>query len=63
MHHLTTRELLYLEDMSKLFKSIAKNSEFAAQSAVDPQIKSYMESLAQEHRQWISTTNALVNQH
>lgn len=63
MHHLTTRELLYLEDLSKLFEAIAKNSSFAAQNAVDPQLKSYLQSLEQEHKQWISATNTIVSQH
>ena len=35
MHHLTTRELLYLEDMSSLFESIAKNADYAAGGAVE----------------------------
>ncbi|HHW39678.1 MAG TPA: hypothetical protein GXX19_00740 [Syntrophomonadaceae bacterium] len=61
MHHLSTRELLYLEDASKMFESIAKMSDFAAQNAVDPQLKSYMQSLAQEHRQWIQATGSIVN--
>lgn len=34
MHHLTTRELLYLEDMSSLFESIAKNCDYAAGGTV-----------------------------
>lgn len=61
MHHLTTKELLYLEDMSKLFDSIAKNCEFAANIAADPQLKSHMQSVAKEHQQWISATTAIVN--
>jgi hypothetical protein len=60
MHHYTTRELLYLEDMSSLFESIAKNCDYAAGSAVDPQLKSYCQSLGSEHRQWLSATTSFV---
>jgi hypothetical protein len=60
MHHLTTRELLYLEDMSSLFESIAKNCDYAAGSVVDPHLKSYCQSLSNEHRQWVSATTSFV---
>jgi len=63
--HLTSRELLYLEDAGKLFESIAKTCDFAASSAVDPQFKAYLQALRKEHKQWMSATaekgqNALI---
>lgn len=61
MHHISTKELLYLEDASKMFESIAKMSQTAAQNAVDPQLKSYMQSIAEEHKQWIQATGSIVN--
>lgn len=61
MHHYTARELLYLEDMSSLFESIAKNCDFAANSAVDPQFKSYLQSLGNDHRQWISSSASVIS--
>jgi hypothetical protein len=60
MHHLTTRELLYLEDISSLFESIAKNCDYAAGGAVDPQLKTYCQSLSNEHKQWLSATTSFV---
>lgn len=44
-----------------MFESIAKMSDIAAQNAVDPQLKSYMQSLTQEHKQWIQATGSIVN--
>jgi hypothetical protein len=61
MSNLTSRELLFLEDDSKLFESIAKNCDFASGSSVDPQFKSFVQSLAAEQRQWISATASLIN--
>lgn len=60
MHHFTPRELLYLEDMSSMFESITKNCGFAASGAVDPQFKSYVQSLGNEHKSWISSTASIV---
>ena len=61
MNQLTTRELLYLEDICKLFESTMKNCNFASNSAVDPEFKSFMQSMATEHRQWIDATIPIVN--
>lgn len=61
MNQLTTRELLYLEDMSKMFESISKNCDFASSAAVDPQLKSLLQSISQERKQWISATSSIVN--
>ncbi len=60
--NLTTRELLYLEDVSKLFESIQKNCNRGAQSSTDPQVKSLLQSLAQDHQQWTQTISSLVTQ-
>lgn len=61
MNHLTAKELLYLEDISSICESIAKNCDFTANTAADPQLKSYCQSLGNEHRQWISSTASVVN--
>lgn len=60
MNNLTTRELLYLEDATKIFETISKNCDFAANNAVDPQFKSFMQTMSSEHKQWISSTATLV---
>lgn len=60
MHHFTPRELLYLEDMSSMFESIAKNCDFAVSNVVDPQFKSYLHTLGNEHKKWISATTSIV---
>jgi hypothetical protein len=57
---LTTRELLYLEDMSKMFESIAKTCDTAAQNAVDPQFRAYLQAIANERRQWIAATASIA---
>jgi hypothetical protein len=62
MNSLTTRELLFLEDDSKLFESIVKNCSFAANSAVDPEFKSFVQSVANEHKQWIMATASIVTE-
>ncbi|HEX3028635.1 MAG TPA: spore coat protein [Clostridia bacterium] len=61
MNNLTTRELLYLEDASKIFESIVKNCNFAANSSNDPEFKNLVQSMAQEHKQWITSTASIVN--
>lgn len=61
MNQLTTRELLYLEDTSKLFESIVKNCNFAANTAVDPEFKALVQSISTERKQWILATTAIVN--
>ncbi len=60
VNNLTTRELLFLEDVTKMFEAISKNCDFAASSAVDPQFKSLMQTLSSEHKHWISTTASIV---
>jgi hypothetical protein len=60
MANLTTRELLYLEDMSKMFESFSKVCDSAAGSTQDQQLKSMLQAMSQEHRQWISSTASIV---
>jgi hypothetical protein len=59
--NLSTRELLYLEDLAKLFESINKNCSRGLQSTADPQVKTLLTGLTQSHQQWIQTTAGLVN--
>lgn len=61
MNQLTSRELLYLEDLSKMFEQMSKTCDFAETNSTDPQFKSFLQSMAQEHRQWIQTTASIVN--
>jgi len=58
--NLSTRELLYLEDLSKLFESINKNCTRGMQSTNDPQVKNILQGLSQDHQQWMQTTAMLV---
>jgi hypothetical protein len=58
--NLTTRELLYLEDLTKLFESINKNCSRGMQSTNDPQVKSLLQGLAQDHQQWMESISSIV---
>lgn len=60
--NLTTRELLYLEDVTKLFESIEKNCNKGMQSTADPQVKTALQGLAQDHKQWMQIISSLVTQ-
>jgi hypothetical protein len=59
--NLTTRELLYLEDLAKLFESINKNCSNGTQSSSDQQVKSLLQGLSQDHQQWIQNVSSLVS--
>ena len=58
---LSTKELLYLEDVAKLVESVDKNCHTGMQMSNDPQIKSLLHSISQDHHQWMSTISSLVN--
>jgi hypothetical protein len=58
--NLSTRELLYLEDVAKLFESVNKNCSRGIQTSTDPQFKALMQSLKQDHSTWISSVSNLV---
>ncbi|MBP2643581.1 MAG: hypothetical protein H6Q67_1468 [Firmicutes bacterium] len=60
--NLTTRELLYLEDVTKLFESVEKNCNRGIQNTDDQQIKALLQGLVQDHRQWSQTISSLVQQ-
>ncbi len=58
--NLTTRELLYLEDLAKLFESIDKNCSRGMQTTTDPQVKSVLQQLSQDHQQWLQASARLI---
>lgn len=58
--NLSTRELLYLEDLAKLFESVNKNCSHGIQTTIDPQVRSVLQGLSQDHQQWLQTTARLV---
>jgi len=58
---LSTRELLYLEDVAKLFESVDKNCHTGMQMSNDSQLKSLLQSISQDHHHWISSISSLVN--
>jgi hypothetical protein len=58
--NLTTRELLYLEDLAKLFESINKNCSRGMQSTSDQQVKTVLQQLSQDHQQWLQTSASLI---
>lgn len=58
--NLTTRELLYLEDLAKMFESVNKNCTRGMQNTNDPQVKNVLQGLSQNHQQWLQTTATLV---
>ncbi|MDD4599694.1 hypothetical protein SDC9_04198 [bioreactor metagenome] len=58
--NLTTRELLYLEDLTKLFESVDKNCSRGIQTSNDPQVKSLLQGLSQDHKQWMQSISSIV---
>lgn len=58
--NLTTRELLYLEDLTKLFESVDKNCSRGMQTSNDPQVKSLLQGLSQDHKQWMQSISSIV---
>jgi len=58
---LSTRELLYLEDSSKIFEAIQKTCQHAMSECSDPQVKSLMQDMSNQHRQWIQSSASLVS--
>lgn len=60
--NLTTRELLYLEDVTKLFESVEKNCNRGIQNTSDQQVKALLQGLVQDHQQWTQTISSLVSQ-
>jgi len=61
MAQFSTRELLYLEDMSKMFESIEKNIRHARTEVTDQQILSMLNTMSQEHRQIIQSSGSLIS--
>lgn len=51
MHHLTQRELLYLEDFLKAEQLSYKSMNYFADQCTDPSIKRLCQDSAQSHRQ------------
>ena len=60
MTQLTSKELLYLEDMSRMFDNIVKTCDLTSSVTADPQLKTLMQNLSEDHRQWITSTSSLV---
>lgn len=61
MPQLSTRELLYLEDSSKLFEAIQKTCQHALTECTDPQVKSLIQGMGSQHGQWIQSSASLVS--
>jgi hypothetical protein len=61
MNQMSTRELLYLEDSSKIFESIEKTCSHAASEVTDPQIKGLLQSFGRDHKQWIQSSASMVS--
>lgn len=58
--NLTTRELLYLEDLTKLFESANKNCNRGMQTTTDPQVRTLLQGLSQDHQQWMQSISSIV---
>ena len=59
---ISTKELLYLEDTSKVCESIIKACTHAANESQDPTMKSFYQSIAQSHQQLLtSSANFIKN--
>lgn len=61
MSQLSTRELLSLEDTSKIIEAIQKTCQHAMSECTDPQVKSLIQGMSSEHRQWIQSSASLVS--
>lgn len=61
MSQLSTRELLYLEDSSKIFEAIQKTCNHAMSECTDPQVRSLIQGMSNQHRQWIQSSASLVS--
>lgn len=59
---LSTRELLYLEDTSKMCQSIVDSCTHAANESQDQQMKSFFQSIAQGHQQLIQESATFIKQ-
>lgn len=57
---ISTRELLYLEDTSKIFDTIQKTCQHAMTEVTDSQIKSMLQDMSTQHKQWIQSSSTLV---
>lgn len=51
MHHLTQRELLYLEDFLSAEQLAYKSMNFMSEQCTDPSIKQLCQDCAQSHKQ------------
>ncbi|BBB91806.1 MAG TPA: hypothetical protein PKA28_08430 [Methylomusa anaerophila] len=58
--NLTTKELLYLEDLGKLFESINQTCIHRAQNTDDQQLKAVLQGLSQDHQQWVQILSNIV---
>ncbi|MEQ8200509.1 MAG: hypothetical protein ABRQ24_03685 [Syntrophomonadaceae bacterium] len=61
MNQLSTRELLYLEDSSKIFEAIQKTCNHAMSECTDPQVKNLIQNMSGQHRQAIQSSASLVS--
>lgn len=61
MNQLSTKELLYLEDSSKIFEAIQKTCTHAMSECTDPQVKSLIQGMNGQHRQAIQSSASLVS--
>jgi hypothetical protein len=61
VNQLSTKELVYLEDTSKIFEAIQKTCQHAMSECTDPQVKSLIQGMSSQHQQWIQTSASFVN--
>ena len=59
---ISTKELIYLEDSSKLCQSIIESCNHAARESQDTQMKSFYQSIAQGHQQLVDQAANLIKQ-
>lgn len=59
--NLSTKELLYLEDLANMFETVEKSSHQGMQLCSDSQGKTLCQTIAKDHHQWISSVSTLVN--
>ncbi|MBS4032467.1 MAG: spore coat protein [Clostridiales bacterium] len=63
MHHLTQRELMFLEDYLKNEQLCTKTMNFYAEQCTDPSIKQLCQDCAQSHQQNYQTMVRHLSSH
>lgn len=59
---ISTKELIYLEDASKMCENIINSCNHAANESQDQQMKTFYKQIAQGHQQMVTTATTFIKQ-